>query len=241
MSAPHHPPSGRITAAEYGRRNNIGKSGMSRLIKDGLPFVEGQDADGRKCKFVDPDEADRWRATHCTPKLFAAQGVLRGVPNLTAQAAGRSTSRDGRAPTSPPPGRTARRPTADRPGGGEDTGPGEDDALSVALRIQDARARREEIITATQALRLEALEGKLLDRVAALTAHERFVGQVAVLIDRMAADHASRIASKLGCSEHAAFVVLRDMGDRLRGDLAAYAERELERLVPDDGREPSAA
>ena len=64
MSAPHHPPSGRITAAEYGRRNNIGKSGMSRLNKDGLPFVEGQDADGRKCKFVDPDEADRWRATN---------------------------------------------------------------------------------------------------------------------------------------------------------------------------------
>ncbi|MGQ3018751.1 hypothetical protein [Phenylobacterium sp.] len=235
MSAPHHPPSGRITAAEYGRRNNIGKSGMSRLIKDGLPFVEGQDADGRKCKFVDPDEADRWRATHCTPKLFAATGVLRGVPNL----GDRTSAQTRGAPAPSPPGQAGRIQPRTGSGGGGDGGA--DDGLNVALRIQDARARREEIITATQALRLEALEGKLLDRVAALTAHERFVGQVAVLIDRMAADHASRIASKLGCSEHAAFVVLRDMGDRLRGDLAAYAERELERLVPDDGREPSAA
>lgn len=240
MSAPHHPPSGRITAAEYGRRNNIGKSGMSRLIKDGLPFVEGQDADGRKCKFVDPDEADRWRATHCTPKLFAATGVLRGVPNLGDRTSAQARAvQDRFGPAPPPPGQAGRIQPRTGSGGGADAGP--DDALNVALRIQDARARREEIITATQALRLEALEGKLLDRVAALTAHERFVGQVAVLIDRMAADHASRIASKLGCSEHAAFVVLRDMGDRLRGDLAAYAERELERLVPDDGREPSAA
>lgn len=238
MSAPTDPTSGRITAAEYGRRNGIGKSGMSRLLKDGLPYVDGQDPDGRKCKFVDPDEADRWRATNCTPKLFAAEGILRGVPSLRSAAPRDTPASDGR---KPPPPNAARPPRATGPragGGGEDP----EDALSVAVRIQEARARREEIVTETQALRLEALSGKLLDRAAALAAHESFVGQVAVLIDRMAADHASRIAGKLGCTEHAAFLMLRDVGDRLRGDLAAYAERELERLVPDGGdAQPDAA
>lgn len=223
-------PSETIPAAEYARRIGIGKSGMSRLISRGLPFTEGQDDHGRLCKFIDPVLADAWRSTHLTPKLDGKTGLLRGSVDTTTS----------RRPS--PPSHKPREPARPSPPASRQSVAGGDEDLETARRMRQLRAQREEDVSALARLKRLQAEGKLLDREAALEGHERFVGQLAVLLDRMPADQATLLADRVGCTEHEAYLALKDLAIRLRSDLATYAERERDRLgIEEDIPEVDAA
>lgn len=213
-------PAGAITASEYARRCDppMGKSAMSRLFTAGLPNYPGGDDHGRHCKFVLPDEADRWRASFCTPKMDGRTGLLRGAPDLA----------DGPAPTgraTPGTGGGGHRASPGSPAGGAGEGP-----QTIAVRIQEARATSAEEEARARTYKRQALEGLLLDRRAAVNAHKTFVGKVASTLDRMPADWATKLAGDLGVTEHAAYLTLRKVADGLREDLAVEVRREGKRL-----------
>lgn len=221
-------PAGAITAAEYARRCDppMGKPAMSRLIKMGLPVYPGKDDHGRDCKFVVPAEADRWRASFCTPYLDGRTGRVRGVPNLAPRDTGPAP-----APASAPetvaadrPRVEARRPT---PVGAPPLAGGDQ---VIAVRIQEARAVSAEEEARRRTYQRQMLEGQLLDRQAQIAAHLAFVGLVASSLERMAGDHATKVAAAVGCTEHAAYLALRTIAESLREDLARAARMEAARL-----------
>ena len=224
-------PSTRITASEYARQCDppMGKSAISRLFKEGLPNYPGKDDHGRDCKFVDPVEADRWRATFTTPKMDPKTGLMHGMPSL--RPAPVAPARD--APSPPiaerSPGRAAGTEPTSGPGPTRGTGSGEF-GQDIAFRIQNARAVSAEEDAKARTYRRQALEGQLLDRDAAVDAHLRFIGLVASSLDRMPADQATSVSSKLGCTEHEAYLALREVTERLREDLAHAARQEATRL-----------
>jgi hypothetical protein len=223
-----------ITAAEYARQCDppMGKPAMSRLFKAGLPNYPGKDAHGRDCKFVDPVEADRWRASFCIPKMDGRTGLLRGAPSLSsAPATGASAAVRPDLPRADP------KPAS--PGG--TAGGAGADQQSIALRIQEARATSAEEDALKRTYQRQALEGQLLDRAAAVDAHLRFVGLVASSLDRMPADNATALSKQVGCTEHEAFVALRAVTERLREDLARAARQEAARLKLDTAQTAEAA
>lgn len=222
------PPDNLITAAEYGRRQTppIGKSGMSRLIADGLPVIEGRDDHGRKCKFVDPAEADLWRTANCTPKLDG-NGQLRGLPagpTPTGPATrddGGPSRTEGARPVSAPP-RSAPRAAYGSEGAGED-------GLNRAERIAEAKAQAAEDDAATRRLKRLNAEGALVDRDVAIAVQVEFAAVVGKAVDRMAADMATHVATLVGCSEHAAYQALKDVAQKLRTGIARSADAAHER------------
>jgi len=254
MSTPSHERE-LIPAAEFARRRGVVKSRVSAWFQRGLPFVEGQDDHGRKCKFVEPAVADIWCATHLTPTL-RPDGRFGGTPMNTS----RKQRAEQKAPPAPAPSMERPSPTqrtegpSSAPSAGEGSKrrvfdfsapPGQpppelvaqsrsDDPITEAAHLatetQRHRAQAEADKSAIIRLRLLQAQGALLDRGAALDAHEHFVQMVATTLERAPADHATDLASKLGCTEHQAYLALRDVIDGLRGDLAIHAEREQERL-----------
>lgn len=225
-------PEGAITAAEYARRCDppMGKPAMSRLFGAGLPNYPGKDDHGRNCKFVLPSEANRWRASFCTPKMDGRTGLLRGAPDLAGSAFENAAAGGERSAA-------ARRPSLDAgvaqpaspgsPAGGAGAGPG---SQTIAVRIQEARATSAEEDAQSRRYKRLALEGLLLDRRAAIHAHLTFVGMVASTLDRMPADWATKLAGDLGVAEHAAYLALRKVSEGLREDLARASRAEGERL-----------
>ncbi len=223
-------PEGAITASEYARRCDppMGKSAMSRLFAAGLPNYPGADDHGRHCKFVLPAEADRWRASFCTPKMDGRTGLMRGAPDLAAGAAptGRAT---------PGTGAGGHRTSHGSPAAGAGEGP-----QTIAVRIQEARATSAEEEARARTYKRQALEGLLLDRRAAIHAHLIFVGMTASVLDRMPADWATKLAGDLGVTEHAAYLALRKVADGLREDLARSARAEGARLGLEDDSDEAA-
>lgn len=254
MSTPHNERE-LITAAEFARRRGVVKSRVSSWFQRGLPFVDGQDDHGRKCKFVDVAVADIWCATHLKPQI-RPDGKLGGAPMNTS----RKPRAEQKAPpnTAPPMERPSPAPRTEGPSSDPDAGEGpkrrvfdftappglpppdlvaqpraEDpihDAAHFAAATQRHRAQAEADKSALVRLRLLQAQGALLDRGAALDAHEHFVQMVATTLERAPADHATDLAAKVGCTEHQAYLALRDVIDGLRGDLAIHADRERERL-----------
>lgn len=222
-------PSGAITASEYARRCDppMGKSAVSRLFAMGLPNYPGKDDHGRDCKFVVPDEADRWRAAFTTPRLDGRTSLVRGAPDLRPRPI-ETAAAPARPPPSPPSGGGAGAAQPAPPGspaGGAGAGP-----QAIAVRIQEAKATKaeEEALTATR--RRETLDGALLSRSAAIHAHEAFVGLMGSTLERMPADQATAVAGDLGVTKHAAYLALRRIAESVRADLERSARREALRL-----------
>lgn len=212
-----------MTAAEYARQCDppMGKPAMSRLFAKGLPNYPGKDAHGRDCKYVLPDEADQWRALNCRPTLDGKTGAMRGAPDLRPRSS---------APASPAPA-SAREAVPPSPSASSAGGEGAGDAMSIALRIQEARATSAEEDAKRRTYARLKDEGALLDKQAAIDAHLTFVGMVASALDRMPADMATTAAATLGVAEHDAFKLLRTVAERLRDDLASAARKEKARLA----------
>lgn len=201
-----------ISAAEYGRRCGVAKSRVSAWIAKGMPFSEGKDGHGRACKFIEPADADAWRAASLEPKADGS-GRVRGLVEAPAVVPGPEREAKSRAPSEGP----ALPPAAP--------------TNESALRIQAARAESGELELEMRRTRLAAQQRQLVDRRAAVEVLHGFAGSIANALERMPADAATALAEELGCDQHKAFQALRRVGDRLRDDLARHANADAERLT----------
>lgn len=213
----------RISASAYGRRQDppIGPSAMTRLFKNGLPGYPGKDAHGRDCRMVNPREADMWRAAYCTPKI-GGDGKVRGLPPK-----GGSSERSAGSGRSPPvaPARDAVAPAANpAPAASAEN----EDPMSRAERIADAKMQAAEDDAATRRFRRLEAEGKYLDREAALDVLQAFTGEVGKSLDRMPANKAPVIAKALGVEAHAVYRALGPIVEEMRADLERYARSALD-------------
>jgi hypothetical protein len=239
-------PPGHLTSAEYAERIGVAKSRVSEYVKRGMPAVEGSDDHGRICKFINPETADWWRSNNLGVKVEGATGRIRGGAVDLPQRAPPARDPQG----DPAGGQTGRRSSARHPPRRSSastrsplTGDAEDSAALVASResasrrIQAAKISQEEDKALTARLRRMQVQGKLLDRKAFMDVFEGFVAQTAVSIERMPQDLATKVADRLGLEEHPVYLALRDLVvERLRSDLATYAEQQRDRLPP--GEEP---
>lgn len=203
-----------MSLAEYGREISVTKSGMSRMVARGLPYTDGKDDHGRDCRLVNPDEADAWRAANLTPKVDG-EGRVRGIverrpprpaepkPSLT----GVRAAALGKAPA----------PATRSPASGQPGDP------SAAERIQAAKALEAELQTQMRQMAHDKAAGLLVDKRAAVLAHENFVGRLIQMLERAPADYASNLADKLGVEAHALYKVLVELIEGLRRDLARTA------------------
>jgi hypothetical protein len=215
-----------VTAAEYARRVGISPPRMTKFFHEGMPFVNGKDAEGRRdCKLVDVHAADLWRMAN-TDIRIDADGRLRGlesgarapapVPAGALAGTGVPSPAAEQATPSPVSGES---PASPKPPAEELTG-----SQLAAARIAEAKAAGVEADTDYKRQRLAAAQGLLVDRKAAIGAHQAFVQKVGVSIDRMPQNYASKIAARLGVSEHEAFKALKEVvAQQMREDLARDA------------------
>lgn len=210
---------GLVFASVYGASQGIGKSGMSPLLKRGLPWYEGVDKKGRQCKYVRPADADAWRGINCRT-VVDQNGMVRGMPSAPPAPAAAASG----------PGRPAPPERPARPAPGAPRQPGGGDGWSVQERIAESRAVSAEVDAHIRTLRLLKEEGKLLDREAAYEVIGEFLDQTYASLGKLGEAHAGTHATKLGVSEHAAFMALRDLGDKVRSDLERYAAEARRRV-----------
>lgn len=219
----------RISASAYGRLQDppIGPPAMTRLFGKGLPSYPGRDEHGRKCRMVNPREADLWRAANCAARM-GADGKVRGMPPPGGSS--------GRAPRPNPPGRKAapgtgaKAPPAPPRPKREATPDDVAEAYSRQERLVEARTQAAEDDAATRRMRRLEAEGKYLDRDAALDVIAEFAGEVVKTINRTPADSATDVAGACGSSEHVAYQALLGVAERQRGDLERHAQAALDAL-----------
>lgn len=208
----------RISASAYGRLQDppIVPSAMTRMFGRGLPSYQGTDTHGRICRLVNPAEADRWRSLNCTPKV-GADGKVRGMPPEGGSS--------GRARPPNPPGRKL---ADDAPRRTDPTPLNVPDGdVTKAERVAEARATSAEDEAATRRLKRLQAEGVLLAREAGLDVLAAFAGEVGKMLDRMAQVEAVAVAAACGCDQHAAYLALQPVAERMRSDLARYASGAL--------------
>lgn len=215
MAGPDH-----IPAAEYARRAGLVKSRMSAHIAKGLPYVDGQDAHGRLCKLVVPQQADDWIAANVDVRLDPL-GRLSGLRSGTLPEPDRLPPAEEGDPRPAAPPTPARPVNAAAPP--PTSGATANNLADTQARIAEARASEFEDKAAHARLRRLKEEGSLLDRKAAISAQQAFVTKVGTAIDRMAADSASVMAAELGVTDHQAFSALKRIAVRMREDLARDA------------------
>lgn len=234
------PRPGMVTGSQYAAMIGVIKARLTQWYAQGLPHVDGADDHGRLCKWLDPDQADAWRAANLKTSVDG-EGRVRGIVEPR-----RDTPRD-------TGGADAERPSAPTARGGAEDGPpgrpagdgasltppadGAPQAPSTAERIQEARASQAEDDAEKARFNRLKTQGLMVDRKAAIKVQEGFATKVGVAIDRMPADMATIVADGLKTSEHDAYTVLKLVSRRLREDLARQAE-DAARIVRAGGTPP---
>lgn len=230
-------PPGHLSSSEYAAQIGVAKSRVSAYLSRGMPYIDGKDDHGRDCKFIDPQTADWWRTQNLGVKVEGATGRVRGGivqhnPGAPAPADPQGDAGAGQT------GRRASSPKRSAGGAGlspSGTAPPADSVRHDATRrIQAAKVSEAEDKALSARFRRLKDQGKLLDRTAFQDIFEAFVGKVAVTIDRMPQDMATVVASRLDQEEHPVYLALREVADRIRSDLATYAEQERDRLPVDE-------
>jgi len=214
-----------VTAAEYARRVGISPPRMTKFFHEGMPFVNGKDAEGRRdCKLVNVHDADLWRLAN-TEVRIDADGRLRGMES--------GARAPDPLPAGPQAGTGVPSPAAEQAVPSVSGEPPASTKASVepeltgsqlaAARIAEAKAAGVEADTDYKKQRLATAQGLLVDRKAAIGAHQAFVQKMAVAIDRMPQNYASKLGAGLGVPDHEAFKALKAVAQQMREDLARDA------------------